>query len=127
MSFTSLLVHRLEVRRRTGRVDRFGQPVDSNPGKLADAPVIGTHACRLTTGSGGLATQERSLDVFVNKHKIFLQLGVDVREDDSVRVLDSRTGEELLPIAKVVDKSTVSDGVGAHHLELDVLVQRGVQ
>jgi hypothetical protein len=122
--FADLLVHEVEVRRRSGNRDRLGQPTDSNPGKLTGAPVA-TYPCRLTRSRGGLAMQERSLDVFVNRFNLYTELGVDIREDDGVRVLDPDTGLELLVAAKVLNKTVASDRLGPHHLEFELIVQRG--
>jgi hypothetical protein len=123
--FEELLVHRAEVRRRTGRTDRFGQPVDSNPSKLTDDDLVGTHPCRATRGKPGLTNEERSLDVFEALHTVFLKPGVDVREDDAVTVVDPVTGETVVPISKVKVKNVVYDGDGPHHIELVVMAQRG--
>ena len=70
---------------------------------------------------------ERSVDVFQVTHTLFLALGAGIEEDDAVRVTDPTTDAVLLPLAKVLIKSTASDARGSHHLELTVQAQRGPQ
>lgn len=129
--FTNLLIHELDVYRRSGATDRLGQPVDSNPSIVG--PLTATYPCRLSSGSGGgrgrggRINDERSLDVFAVNYKVFVMPDVDVREDDTVVVRDPRTGFELSPKAKVFLKSVISDGNDVHHIELDCTVQRGPQ
>lgn len=132
MTLEGLLVHRVEVHRRSGRTDRFGQPVDVNPTQHTEGQTVATYDCRLSRGrgdggGGGLAMQERSIDVFETRYVIYTDLDVDIREDDHVRVTDPSSGLVLLPLSKITNKAIASDGVGAHHLELEVRVQRGPQ
>ena len=123
--FADLLVHEVSVRRRSGRVDRFGQPVDINPGKLTAEDEVATYPCRLYTRSGGLVNQERSRDVFEELRRIFVLPDADINEEDALVVTDPLTGAELLPAAKVKLKHVVYASSEPHHIELDVIVQRG--
>jgi hypothetical protein len=125
MAFIDLLLQTVEVRRRSGNLDRFGQPVDINPSKTSAADVVGSYPCRVYTKSGGLVNQERSRDVFEDLRQIFTMPDADIQEDDSLTVTDTLTGAVVLPISKVKLKYVVYDGQGPHHLELDVIVQRG--
>lgn len=122
--YTELLIHYVDVRRRTGRVDRFGQPIDDNPSKAAVTDLVGTYAGRVYTKSGGLTNEERSRDVFQELRYLHMEPDADVREDDIVTVRD-RDGREVMPAAKVMDKKPIYDGKGLHHLELVLQVQRG--
>lgn len=125
--FDELLVHEVEVRRRSGSVDRFGQPTDSNPTKLSAAAVVATYPCRMTRGSRGRANEERSLDVFADQLELFVAPDADIQEDDALKVTDPATGDVLMPLAIVKLKNLVYDGIGPHHLEVHALVQRGPQ
>lgn len=124
MSLATLLIHTLEVHQRTGRIDRFGQQVDVNPTRNTAGQVVTSFPCRLTRGKGGLVMRERAVDVFEKRYTIFLEPDAGVTEDDAVRVIDA-SGNELLPLTKVENKTMAYDGVGAHHLELHVWSQRG--
>lgn len=123
--FADLLIHELDVHRRTGQVDRFGQAVDQNPSQAG--PLTGTVPCRLSSPKGGRINDERSTDVFEVTHKIFCLPDADVREDDTVVVRDPVSGYVLLAAAKVRRKSPISDAAGIHHLELEAVTQRGPQ
>mgnify|MGYP001573210218 CR=1 FL=1 len=118
-------MHEVEVRRRSGATDRFGQPVDANPTEGATGALVGRFKCRLDPGKGGLVNQERSRDVFEVRHMLYMEPDADVREDDTIKVTDTRTGTVLLPSAKVKVKGTSYDARGAHHLEVEAWVQRG--
>lgn len=123
MAFADLLLHEAQVHRRSGRTDRFGQPVDQNPSQAGD--VTATFPCRLSSGRGGRVNDERSIDVFEVTYQCFALPDADVQEDDNVRVVDPNTGVILLPTAKVKIKETLYDGTGPHHLELLLIAQRG--
>lgn len=120
--FAGLLLHTATVYRRSGDLDRFGQPVDQNPSILGDE--IGSFRCRLTSGRGGRVNDERSRDVFEVTYDLFAEIGADVNEEDTVKVTDAG-GTVLLPYSKVKLKETKYDRNGPHHLELQVVVQRG--
>lgn len=121
-----LLIHRVEVYRRSGRTDRFGQPVDVNPRQHAEDEVpIHTYPCRLNRGKGGMVMMERSIDTFETTWCMYCEAGVDIREDDAVRVIDPNTGEVLAPMCRVKVKSSASDRFGTHHLEFDLWAQKG--
>jgi hypothetical protein len=121
--FTSLLPHEAVVHRRTGAVDRFGQPVDQNPAQAG--PETGRFPCRLSSGRGGRVMDERSMDVFEVTYQLFAEADADVQEDDNVEIVDASTGAVLLPIAKVKIKETLYDAGLPHHLELLLVSQRG--
>ncbi len=121
--FAGLLLHEATVYRRSGDVDRFGQPVDQNPTIIG--PVTSTFRCRLTSGRGGRINDERSRDVFEVTYDLFAEVDEDVMEEDTVKVVDPNTGTVLLPYSKVKLKETKYDRTGPHHLELQVVVQRG--
>lgn len=120
--FAGLLLHTAEVYRRSGDVDRFGQPVDQNPTIVG--PLTSSFRCRLTSGRGGRINDERSRDVFEVTYDLFAETDADVMEEDTVKVIDAN-GTVLLPYAKVKLKETKYDRTGPHHLELQVVVQRG--
>lgn len=120
-----LLIHEVQVFRRSGKRDRFGQQVDVNPSQIDISTPTATYPCRLSNPRGGLVMQERAVDVFEVRYVIFTATGVDLNEDDSVRVIDPRTDYELLPISKIALKKVVSDGTGVHHLEYEVWSQAG--
>jgi len=131
--FTGLLCHTAEVYRRqtdpaTGQrlKDRFGQQLSTNPQQhtVGGETLVSTFPCRLTRESGGLQMMERSVDVYVGRLKLYCDLDADIKEDDAVRVLDS-DGTELLPLSKILVKTTASGFGGGHHLECSIYVQRG--
>lgn len=122
-SFAALLPHEAVVHRRSGRVDRFGQPVDQNPAQAGAA--TGTFRCRLSSARGGRVNDERSIDVFEVTYQLFALPDADIQEDDNVLVRDALTGVTLLPMAKVKIKETLYDAGAPHHLELLLVSQRG--
>jgi hypothetical protein len=123
---SDLLIHTVEVRRRSGRVDRFGQPIDHNPSRTSEGDYVGSYSGRVYTKSGGLTNEERSRDVFEDLRYLHLEPEADVREDDTVRVSDS-DGREVVPWAKVKQKRFIYDRLTLHHLELVLQIQRGPQ
>ena len=123
MAFTGLLCHEAVVHRRSGQVDRFGQPVDANPSQAG--PATSTFPCRLSDGRGGRVMDERSLDVFEVTYLLFADPDADVQEDDNVQVRDPSTGNILLPTAKVKVKETLYNATIPHHLEMLLVSQRG--
>ena len=122
--FDELLCHTVTVYRRSGKVDRFGQPVDVNPGQHSGT-ATSTCKGRLYSGSGGLTMKERSIDVFEETPKLITGPDADINEDDAVKVTDTATGEVLLPITKIKLKSSVHAFGTMHHLEFDLWSQRG--
>jgi hypothetical protein len=122
MAFADLLCHTVEVYRRSGDVDDLGQPVDANPSQMSGPPTA-TYPCRLNPKSGGLAMEERSLDVFVQRYTLYTEM-VDIHEDDAVRVLDEN-GAELLPISKIYSTNVATGFGGSDHLEIELLSQTG--
>lgn len=116
--FQQLLLQEARVSRRVEGTDRFNQP------KQTYQPQV-TAPCRLTSGDGGETNTERSTDVYVVRHKLFLAPDVDVQEDDVVTVWDGDV--QLLPETQVLLKRVVYDGRGPHHIECVLEVQRGPQ
>lgn len=121
--FADLLVHTVEVYARSGRVDRFGQPVDSNPGQQGGT-VLATYPCRAYLKSGGLNFEERQRDVFERAWEMFTELDADIREDDSVRVV-AADASVLVNKCIIKDVETVYDGTGPHHKEYALWEQDG--
>lgn len=125
MPFSSLLIHEARIYRRSGRTDRFGQPTDVNPRQATDDDLVHTYPCRITRGTGGLVMRERAIDTFEVMWTMYTDAGVDIREDDAVTVVDPRTGEVLVPTAKVKVKSGASGMDAMHHLEFQLWAQKG--
>ncbi len=117
-----LLVHQVEVHRRSGRRDRFGQQVDVNPRQHTVGEHVATYPCRLTRGTGGLTMQERAVDTFETTFRLYTSLDVDILSEDAVRVVDG-AGNELLGLSKIKNRSVASDGEGPHHLEFVIWSQ----
>lgn len=131
--FAGLLVHTAVVYRRTGSVDRFGQPT-------RDEALSHSLPCRLSRPSGGEVMQERSHDVVNVTHKLFLDAGADLREDDVVTVVmagqtevdpsddvsgfDPDSWDTAVERAEVKLVSPVWDGVQEHHREVQLTTQR---
>lgn len=124
MSFEALLTHKVEVYRRSGDVDEYGQPVDQNPSQIPLGDPLHIFPCRLNIKSGGLAMEERSRDVFLTKNVIFTMPNIDIEEDDAVRVLDEN-GNELLPISKIDLRETYTASTSAHHWEIQIVTMAG--
>jgi hypothetical protein len=125
VSLSGLLIHQLEVHRRSGKTDRFGQPVDVNPRQNTQGELVSLYPCRITRGRGGLTMRERAIDTFETRYCVYTEPDADVREDDAVKVLDALTGDVILPLSKITNKSVTYDGVGPHHLELEIWSQKG--
>ena len=121
--FSELLIHTVQVYARSGRTDRFGQPVDSNPSQVSATPTS-TYPCRAYRKTGGRVMQERSIDVFEKPWMIFTETSADIYEDDIVRVVDA-DGNELLDKSAITYAETVYDGAGAHHKEFTIIEQSG--
>ena len=124
--FSDLLIHTVEVYRRTGLKDRFGQPMSVNPRQNISAgeALVHVYPCRVDRGTGGLTMQERSIDVFETMWEMFTNPDVDIRTDDACRVLDE-VGNELVPMAKCKVKSAAADSAHTHHLEFILWAQSG--
>jgi hypothetical protein len=120
MSYDSLLIHDVEVRRRNGQSDRFGQPVEPSPDRFADAVYRG----RLGARSGGEQFPERSHDVVVETAKVYLQLGAELSESDRVTVRDPRTGRVLAQNCDVTEVTVAEDSQGPHHIEAKISLTR---
>lgn len=119
MSYDALLVHTAEVRRKTGRADRFGQPVEANPSAAADA----IYDCRLTMARGGERYQDRSRGVVEEQFRLFLQPDAELFESDRVTVRN-RDGRILVLNADVTYVSAPEDATGPHHIEAKLRSQR---
>lgn len=117
--FANLLIHELRVYRRSGNPDRFGQPAQ-------DHSEWTRYRCRSTNAQGGEQNDERSHDVVLTNHTVFVERGADVRESDLVSVFD-RDGQEVVPAGQVLLKRPVYDGVGSHHIELVIRCQRNAR
>ena len=111
--FTDHLVHTAEIRRRVGQTDRFGQPVEP---RASSAPVA-TYRGRLTVSVGGERNAERSHDVVVTTHTLFLEAGADVNESDRITVKDE-FGRVLVAMANPTLVSRPRDFAGEHHVEV---------
>ncbi len=122
--FATLLPQTVEVYGRSGQVDRFGQPVDSNPRQNTLGRPIGSWPCKAYMKSGGLVNQERSLDVFERVHYVLTQLDCDLQENDAVRVLD-QDGEIFVHLAIVKDSEVKYAGLKPHHKEFCLIEQSG--
>ena len=118
-SFKVLLVQTLEVYRRSGKIDRLGQPIEPNLGD-----PFASYPCRMTSGTGGETNTERSRDLLEVLHTCFVAPEADVREDDTVRIMNP-DATELLALSDVKLKRQVYNGIELHHLELKLEVQRG--
>lgn len=126
MALDDLFIHRVEVYARSGRRDRFGQPVDVNPRQHTEGETItATYPCRAYMKAGGLTMMERAIDTFESVWMMYTDLSAEIYEDDAVRIVDPRTGAVIVPLAKIKDAETVYDGRGAHHQEFSVWVQSG--
>lgn len=137
--FTGLLIHTAVVYRRQEvggeqKKDPFGQPTrDELPSHRV--------ACRVTAASGGERNGERMRDVVETRHRLFLDRGADIREDDVVTVLDAGIKEvdraaeadrdgyvdefhNIVTRAEVHLARRAVDGIGEHHREATLVTQR---
>lgn len=131
--FAGLLIQTAVVYRRrqvngADKKDRFGQPTQ-------DEQPIHLLACRYSTPSGSTQMAERSRDVIMDRGKLFLDAGADLKEDDVVTVIGYPVTEvdiDDLPTDRVIEEraqvdfaADVYDGVGPHHREVKLVSQRG--
>jgi hypothetical protein len=114
--FTEHLVHTATVLRRGVGSDRFGQARE--PGT-----VVGTHRCRLTVARGGERYTERSREVVAATHKLFLEVGADITEADSVTVVDE-LDRPLITNAEVTLVTRPRNWAGEHHVEVELSATR---
>lgn len=119
MAFEDLLIHTCEVRARTGRVDRFGQPVEP---RSTDVPVA-SYPARLTSVSGSERFQERARDIVGETWRLFLPNGAELFEADRVTVRD-HAGAILVENANVTHVRRPVDATGYHHVEAKVSEER---
>jgi hypothetical protein len=121
VAYSDLLPHVAEVRRRSGQKDRFGQPLEPEANRFADA----VYRCRLSNGSGGERFTDRSRDVVVHTHKLYLEQGAELFEADRVTVRHGSTGQVLATNADVTDVIIAEDAFGPHHIEAKLTAIRG--
>ena len=117
--YEDLLIHTVEVRRRSGQKDRFRQPVEPRGNRYADRVYMG----RLDAGSGGERHTDRTRDVVEFTHKLFLEAGAELYEADQVTVTDGR-GTTLVTMADVQEVQTFDDDLGPHHVEAKIKAVR---
>ncbi len=124
--YSGLLIHTVEVYRRTGRTDRFGQPESVNPRQheIGGETLLARYPCRAYMSAGGLKMEERMIDTFERQFTMFTECGVDIREDDAVRVLAS-DGHVIFGLSKIKDSEIKYDSTGPHHCEFTVWEQAG--
>lgn len=133
MAFSALLIHTVEVYRRTTendgvthKKDRFNQDLSINPRQheVGGETLVHTYPCRVNRGRGGLLMNERMVDTFEQLWCMYTEPGVDIITDDACRVLD-QDGTELVPLSKVKVKSAAANSARTHHLEFDLWAQSG--
>jgi hypothetical protein len=117
VSYDALLIHHVEIRRRTGALDRFKQPIDT-------MPVVATIPGRIDVPSGGERFTERSRDVVIYSHKLFLPAGTELYEADRVTVRRSATGDVLCEDGEVTEVQVVDDSSGPHHVEAKLMCRK---
>ena len=113
--FEDHLVHTVEVRRRNGNTDRFGQPIEPTRTSPASATYVG----RLTLGKPSERFTERTHDLVTSTHTLFLPLGSDVAEEDRITVRDE-SGNVLVDWANVTGVTTPRGFFGPHHIEVQL-------
>lgn len=72
-----------------------------------------------------MVMQERAVDTFEYRYKLYMALDAAITTEDSVSVVDPATGLELLTRAKITNKSVATDGFGGHHYEFDIWTMAG--
>lgn len=117
--YSDLLVHHCEVRRRGSKRDRFGQPVEPSASRFADAE----YDCRLEESRPSERFTDRSRDVVVSTHTLFLPLGANVVESDRVTVRNEK-GRVLVENANVTGVLEPEDATGPHHVEAKLSAMR---
>jgi hypothetical protein len=126
LALNQLLIHTVEVYRRSGATDRFGQPKSVNPRQhqVGGETLVHTYPCRTYMKSGGLLMNERMIDTFEKVNILYTDVGVDIREDDAVRVVDAN-GYETVGLCKIKDSEIKYDSRGPHHCEFTLWIQDG--
>jgi hypothetical protein len=126
VGFEALLIHTVQVYRRSGEVDRLGQPLSVNPRQheIDGETLVHTYPCRVDRGKGGLVMNERMIDTFEQTWCMYTLPDVDIITNDACRVLDG-DGNEIVPLSKVKIKSAAADSSRTHHLEFDLWAQSG--
>lgn len=130
----ALLIHKVEVYRRATesanpavqKRDRFRQPLAQNPRQhpIGGETLIAIYPARAWQPSGGLKMEERTTDTFEREWKVYTSVGVDIREDDSVRCLDGN-GRVIFGLSKVKNSEVKYDRLGPHHCEFVAWEQSG--
>lgn len=126
MPFRDLLIHTVEVYRRTGAADRFGQPQSVNPRQhqVGGETLVHTYPCRAYMNAGGLKFAERTIDTFERQFVVYTDIDVDISEDDALRVIGV-DGHIIIGLSKIKDSETKYDANGPHHCEYTVWEQAG--
>lgn len=125
-SIRPLLIHSLQVYRRSGETDRFNQPKSVNPRQhqVDGESLVHTYPCRAYMSAGGLVFNEKDIDTFERQFTVYTDIGVDIHEDDAVRCVGV-DGHVIFGLAKVKDSETKYDKTGPHHCEYTVWEQAG--
>jgi len=128
------IVYRRQQVEGSYKVDRFGQPTrDEEPHHIL--------ACRITAARGGEQFTDRTHDVVEATHRLFLDKGADLSEQDVVTVVDATVDEvqgpfeedpstaaegfnEIVSRARVLLAKRAHDGSSEHHREAKLAVQR---
>jgi hypothetical protein len=126
VSFEALLIHTVQVYRRTGAVDRLGQPESINPRQhtIDGETLIHTYPCRAFMSAGGLRMNERMTDTFERQFTVYTSVDVDIHEDDALRAIGV-DGHIIFGLSKIKDSETKYDSTGAHHCEFTIWEQAG--
>jgi hypothetical protein len=126
VALNQLLIHTLEVYRRTGETDRFGQPKSQNPRQhtVSGETLIHTYPCRAYMSAGGLVMQERMIDTFERQFTVYTDIDVDIHEDDALRCVGV-DGHVIFGLSKIKDSETKYDARGPHHCEYTIWEQAG--
>jgi hypothetical protein len=126
LAFEQLLIHTLEVYRRTGATDRFGQPQSVNPRQheVGGETLVHTYPCRAFMNAGGLEFNERDIDTFSRQFCVYTTVDVDINEDDALRCIGV-DGHIIFGLLKIKDSETKYDSKGPHHCEFTCWEQAG--
>jgi hypothetical protein len=126
VGFEALLIHELQVYRRTGEVDNFGQPKSINPRQheIDGETLVHTYPCRAFMSAGGLRMNERMIDTFERQFTVFTSIDVDINEDDALRAIGV-DGHLIFGLSKIKDSETKYDSTGPHHCEYTIWEQAG--
>lgn len=118
--FSGLLIHTAVVYRRGAKKDRFGQPI-----RAGASSEFARYKCRCTARRGGREYNDRMTDVKQTTHEIFLEPGCDIDENDVVTCIGADGVYEIVTKAIINLIRHAEDGVGLHHIEVDVASESG--